>query len=119
MKKLQQLLDTIHETTDFTDVEHMEANSKGLFDNTPLHVTISWGDEESAELLIAAGADINAQGEYGFTPLHRAISNDNPRLVALFLNNGADPRIRNADGDDCYDLANKLGNIQLLANKGT
>ena len=117
MKTLQQLLDTIHTTTDFTDVEHMKVNSKGLFDNTPLHVTVTWGDEESAEQLIAAGADVNAQGEYGFTPLHEAISNNNPKLVALFLNNGADPRIRN--GDDCNDLANKLGNIQLLLNKRT
>jgi len=114
MKSLQDVLDRIHETTDFEDVSPMAVNSKGLFDNTPLHVTITWGDTESAALLLDGGADVNAKGEYGFTPLHRAISANKPALIKLLLECGADPTIRNADGDDCFALARKLGVEHLL-----
>lgn len=111
---LQELLDKIHETVYFADLKKIKVRSKGLFGNTPLHVVITWEDVEAVRLLLSNGADVNAKGEYDFTPLHRALLFNVSEIVSLLLKNGADPSIRNADGENCYDLANRIGNIELL-----
>jgi uncharacterized protein len=109
VKTLNQVLQEVHDTTDFSMLENVDVNTRGLFENTPLHVVMSWGDVEAAELLVAAGADVNAQGEYGDTPLHRIIGNNNKKMVDLLLRSGANPRLKNKDGVDCYELAKKFG----------
>lgn len=109
MKKLTEVLKEVHGTTDFLDLANIEVNSKGLFNNSPLHVTVTWGEVDSAQLLLDNGADVNAIGEYGQTPLHRALVKRDRDMVALLVSRGADPSIKNQDGKDAQTLARELG----------
>jgi ankyrin repeat protein len=70
-----------------------DPNQSTYFGNPLSHAC--WNDSfESAELLIARGANVNARDTVaGFTPLHWAAGTESPRpqLVKLLLARGADP----------------------------
>ena len=67
--------------------------------STPLSVTVFWGllgwknasagisngHKETAELLIAKGADVNARNDRGWTPLDFALNMNNSGAIADFL----------------------------------
>jgi ankyrin repeat protein len=82
------------------------------FGDTPLHVVAVWGDDESARVLIAEGAEIDARGEHAFTPLHEAVQQGKIEVVKLLLENGADPYLK-SDLGDAFDLAEFKSNPEL------
>ena len=57
---------------------------------TPLHIAASLGDEETAALLLAKGADPNIENFMDGTPLHAAAVMDHAAIIALLIKSGAD-----------------------------
>lgn len=111
---LELLLGKIAETVEFLELEGVGVNARGVFDNAPLHVVISWHDYAAIKTLIDGGADVNAMGEDDFTPLHKAIMMKNVRAVEILLSHGANPEIKNDDGDDAVRLARKVGDVKII-----
>lgn len=98
----------------FMDVAIDGPNVKGRsFGDTPLHIIATWGDVESARVLIESGAEIDARGEDDFTPLLNAVEQGHLHLVALLLNMGANPLLRDKDGMTARDLADRLGRPEI------
>lgn len=111
---LESLLERVADTVEFLDFESVGVNSRGVFNNTPLHVVISWRDDAAIATLINGGADVNAKGESNFTPLHKAIIMKNASAVEILLDHGADPAERNNEGDDAIQLAQNMGDKRML-----
>jgi ankyrin repeat protein len=111
---LESVLGKVADTVEFLEFEDIGINDHGVFDNTPLHVVISWRDDAAITTLIAGGADVNAAGESGFTPLHKAIMMKNVSAVEILLSHGADPTVKNDDGDDAVQLARKVGDVKII-----
>jgi len=75
----------------------VQAGSKTGF--TPLMFAAQQGDEESARILLRAGAKPNAaQPKKGLTALMIASAMGNTKAVDVLLDNGADPNLADADG---------------------
>ena len=68
--------------------EHV--NTRGGFEETPLHVAASAGHPDILLLLIEHGADMKGQGRAGGTSLHRASWNARLEAGQFLLNRGAD-----------------------------
>ncbi|XP_078617562.1 uncharacterized protein LOC144885514 [Branchiostoma floridae x Branchiostoma japonicum] len=66
--------------------------------NTPLHWAAWEGHTETAQVLLAAGADPNARDEDGKTPLYRAAVKGHTETAQVLLTAGADPNARDKDG---------------------
>lgn len=65
--------------------------SKSDYDGwLPIHFAVHARQLETAEKLIAAGADVNSKNEVGMAPLHFATDSPNIEMVELLLKNGAD-----------------------------
>jgi uncharacterized protein len=111
---IEELLEKVADTVEFGDVENVGVNTRGIFQNTPTHVVISWRDPSALKLLLEHGADVNARGEYGFTPLHHAIAMKNPEAIDLLVSNGADPTLKTEEGDDALSLARKTGDETII-----
>lgn len=95
----------------FPDLEDdgVKINSRGMGNDTPLHV-LAWRNEvDAAKVLIDAGADVDAIGEMSETPLHVAISMGSLEMVALLLRSGADSDIRSEFEVTAREKATKLG----------
>jgi ankyrin repeat protein len=82
---------------------------------TALQAAAASGDNESARLLIDAGADVNTAQPGGFTPLHAAAANGNRELVELLLERGADPGARLDDGRTPVELVPESGQPTIAA----
>ena len=63
-------------------------NAKKKNGATPLHEAAAFDHKETAELLIAEGADVNAKDMYGETPLHFAIIYNKTNIAALLRKHG-------------------------------
>ena len=75
----------------------VQAGSKSGF--TPLMFAAQQGDEESARILLRAGAKPNdVQPKTGLTPLMIASAMANVKAVDVLLDNGADPNLADANG---------------------
>jgi len=79
---------------------------------TPLVFAAREGDAESAELLLAAGADVNQTTEYGWTPLLTATNNRHYKVGSLLLDWGADVNQPNKGGWTPLYLATDNRNIE-------
>jgi ankyrin repeat protein len=82
---------------------------------TPLHYAAAEGDEESARLLLVAGADVGAVDSKGLTPLHLAALYRGKEMTLLLLQAGADPEARSEFMDTPRGLAqhqNRFGNAK-------
>src|SRR5262245_27003036 len=75
-----------------------DLDSRNAIGDSPLHTICSWGEVESVEVLLTAGAKVNALGDRGCTPLFNAVVGGNEKVVALLLENGADPLLLSHDG---------------------
>ena len=64
---------------------------------TPLMFAVRQGDQESARLLIAAGADVNAISADGKGPLDLAVYNGNYELASFLIDSKAN--VNNADAE--------------------
>jgi hypothetical protein len=86
----------------------------GSIGRTPLHVVTDWpgyfpNGPRSAEMLIAAGAELDARGPDGSgeTPLHWAASSDDADVARVLIDTGAD--IEAPDGSIGSPLDNAIG----------
>ena len=66
---------------------------------TALHWAVYWDEQETAELLIRAGAAPNAANDYEVTPLWLACANASGAMVERLLAAGADPRATLTSGE--------------------
>lgn len=64
---------------------------------TALHISITLGEYDIAELLLAKGANPNVKDWCGYTPLHHAAEKRDLDMITSLLTHKADP---NALGDD-------------------
>jgi ankyrin repeat protein len=96
----------------------------GSIGRTPLHVVTDWpgylpNGPRSAEMLIAAGAELDARGPDGSgeTPLHWAASSDDADVARVLIDAGADIEaphgsigspLDNAIGYGCWNVARLL-----------
>ena len=104
----------------FDGIDLTDVNAKGHepFQETMLHVVSTWGDTESAKVLIAEGAEIDPTGEHRFTPLHEATNQGHKEMIELLVSYGASTRKKSNLGD-FFDLA-ELSNdpkIRTLAKE--
>lgn len=106
--------DVLQSVSDALFPEHLggkrvEINSRGMDDDTPLHVLVWRNDCSGAEILIAAGANINVVGDMSATPLYVAVGQNNLQMIQLLINAGANPDIRCEFGDTPRERALKAG----------
>ncbi|MBX3697704.1 MAG: ankyrin repeat domain-containing protein [Dokdonella sp.] len=112
MANLDEVLKRVGDVADYSGIPATDANTKGLFNQRPLHVVAVWGDCEAIEILVRAGARINEQGEHGFTPLMEATAHGHVAACKLLVELGASP-IRNDDGQLPSEYAQIGGNQEL------
>jgi ankyrin repeat protein len=79
---------------------------------TPLVFAAREGDLASAELLLAAGADVNQVTEFGWSALLTAIHNRHYRLAAYLLEHGANPNLATKGGWNPLYIATDNRNIE-------
>lgn len=80
----------------------------GAQHRTALHLAVSLGDIELAQVLLERGADPNARDAQGRTPLHAALKLDAERALPLLqrlIAAGADPEVATATGETPLGLA--------------
>ena len=82
--------------------------------DTPLIVAVSWGHADIVRTLIAAGADPDLPNNEGETPLVRAAVFmpfiETTVVMKALLDCGADPNKGDANGDNAYLWAIRVGN---------
>ena len=91
------------------DCERILVNSRGLEDQTPLHMACRRNALADVETLIAAGADVNAKDSFGMTPLYAAVLTRNLAMVKTLVESGAEVDIQTADGVSPLDFARDIG----------
>lgn len=62
---------------------------RGPSELTPLHMAINGGNQELAQLIVEAGADVNAKSREGKTPLYQAVARADANLTSMLLRSGA------------------------------
>lgn len=72
--------------------------TRGMSGDTPLHAALWARDDEAAQALLGADADVSAKGEEGYTPLHVAVAQSNVTLARDLLKRGAS-----------WDMVSELG----------
>ncbi|KAJ8607746.1 hypothetical protein CTAYLR_008614 [Chrysophaeum taylorii] len=94
-------VNTVKQYVEVDGISPSYANSLG---QTPLHIAAMWGNADTVDYLVKAGADVYAINQLSSaTPLHVAASSNKDvegRLACarLLLAAGADPTSRDADG---------------------
>lgn len=82
---------------------------------TPLQSAVTAGEEETAALLLARGADPNFEHGGGFTPLHAAAHHGSERLVELLLAHDGDRMRADDEGRTPAAYARQAGHEALAA----
>jgi ankyrin repeat protein len=87
---------------------------------TALLLAASYGGADSVKLLLDARSDVNARDVRGMTPLMLAIATDrpDPKVIRLLLDKGADPKIKDKNGENAIDWANKYSYGPVLKELG-
>lgn len=89
---------------------HADPNAAQPDGTTALHWASRWDDLESADLLIAAGANIKARNRFGSTPLSLACINGSAAMVEMLLKAGEDPNaVISEAADTALMLASRTG----------
>jgi ankyrin repeat protein len=71
-----------------------------------------WGDDEIADLLLVAGADVSAKDQKGRTTLHLAVVTDNNSTSEILLTAGEDVSLLNEDERTALTRSNGIGSWQ-------
>lgn len=79
-----------------------------------LHWVVRYGDADTLEWLLGAGADVNLPNQFGLRPLHLAIDNGHPALVQRLLAAGADPEAADLAGEPPLFRAAALGDLASI-----
>lgn len=74
---------------------------------SPLHYAATHGHLDAMNLLLENHAYIDAESPNGTTPLMMAAHYGTPQAVKLLLEAGADPKLKNEQGLDAIDFANR------------
>lgn len=80
---------------------------------TPLHYAATKGDETIIQLLLDHFAYIDAESPNGSTPLMMAAMYAPSSAVQLLLQAGADPTLKNQQGMNAVDFANRLHRSEI------
>lgn len=83
---------------------------------TPLHLACFFGQPETAEALIAQGADVHARSRNPMhnTPLHAAVAGRNKNAVRALLEHGADVNARQEGGWTALHAASQNGDVEMV-----
>ena len=76
-------------------------NARDKDGSTPLHCATWKGQQDVADLLIKAGADVNAHNNndhWGTTPLHAAAHANQAAIAQLLIDHGADVNAQDMNG---------------------
>lgn len=91
-----------------------EVNAQTAYGETPMHWAAHWGQVEVITKLQIWGGAIDARDADGYTPLHDAILNKQVLAVKYLLSQGANPHLMTYDHHDAVDLAQQVGDMQIL-----
>ena len=80
---------------------------------TPIMMAAYKGGIETANLLIASGANINCQDNFGNTALIYAVKKSNTEIVKLLIEAGADINITNSENMTALIIAINENNIEI------
>lgn len=83
--------------------------SEGEDEGLPLCAAAAWDRYDTAQTLLAAGADVNGREAGGWTALHWAAANGQRATATLLIEAGADVDAANDDGDTPLTLAARRG----------
>jgi len=100
-------------------VEHGAQVNRGPLQWTALHYAVFAGHAETAQYLIANGADIDARSTNGSSVLMMAVYEGREQLARKLIELGADRSIRNERGDGALEWAMKykrLGIARLVSD---
>src|SRR5271168_1450866 len=101
--------------------EKADIDARSSDGSTALLWLAHWNDLETANLLLAAGADPNAANEFRMTPLTEACTNGNAVLVRALLKSGANPNTAVATGEPPLMTCAKTGSadaVRMLVEYG-
>jgi uncharacterized protein len=108
-KELQQVFESCQNTGSWFGIEISSVADRNDFEDTPLHTVCSWGDLESAKVLLEAGADINAKGDRGATPIFNAVISGDLELTKFLLGRGALKNSKIHGDTTLFDYAKNIG----------
>lgn len=96
--------------------EGVKVNIKDEQGWTPLHYAVQEYSLESVRLLIDHGADVNAKDNFGNTIIWRAVfsSKGKGEVINFLKLNNADFNLKNDSGISALDLANNIGNYDVI-----
>ncbi len=83
-------------------------NVRSSSGETPLHYAAAYGDIETAQRMIDAGADVNKASKEYITPLHDAAAEGHTEMAELLVKNGANPKAVDAEGLTPKDVAEEM-----------
>jgi uncharacterized protein len=93
----------------------INVNQQGNKGMTPLQHALELKDYDVVYAIIEAGADVNIRDSYGNNSLWTAVINAGDYgLVKLILEKGGDALTKNKAGRSPLDLANQIGDEQLI-----
>ena len=77
-------------------------------------MAINGGNQDMAQLLVDAGADINAKSKEGKTPLYQAVARADAVLTTMLLRNGAQVW-QLVQGQTALQIAQAAGYTDIVA----
>ena len=81
---------------------------------TALHWAVYWDEQETAELLIGAGAGVDAANDYEVAPLWLACANASGPMVERLLAAGADARATLTSGETALMACARTGSVDAV-----
>jgi ankyrin repeat protein len=94
--------------------QKVDVNARANDGSTALLWLAHWNDPETADLLVAAGADANIANDFQTTPLSEACINASPAFVRLLLKSGANPNTAIATGETPLMTCAKSGSVDAV-----
>ncbi len=94
--------------------EHVDSNAPQADGATALHWAAYWGDQETLDLLIRAGANVNAVNDLAVTPLYLACANRHATVVIKLLEAGADANAIDSSGESVLMACARTGSAEAV-----
>ncbi|KAL4481414.1 hypothetical protein ABPG72_010567 [Tetrahymena utriculariae] len=79
-----------------------------------LHETVVSNRKEMFKLCLIFHADVNKRDKNQWTPLMKACALGRYQMVSDLIEQGADPYLTDQKGENCFDKAKKLDQINVL-----